>query len=764
MKWNVLKLNLILVITSMAANLFADTSYIVSQYWTWHTAGASAPHWSNYTYYGEPALGYYSSHDPNIAASHINQMLANGINVLSVAYVNKAGDGAMWEGLDPDQAFQDGVMQASNFADIKFAISYDLATRALMTHVCENGYQWGYPGGLDVLPWVQFTDPAIGNGSGYPSFNFNLQDGYGFYIYDELLMHDFKHFAATYFNQPNYLKINGQCVVFLYDSWRYNNGGVGGVADGFGRAFNNVRTNIYNWFGYKVYLVGDFVKWNEYAVGHQNYYRDYGFYQHYDAVSSWNVADGPYYDNIGALTSLATYTTESQKVHNAFRPAAMSATRNYRQWLPEPAKTAYGSSSVPVDFIPLLSYSFRAGDGSFGFWSSVSNDSQVLAQAQMVKNQRDLSLLAEADAEIVYNVAFNQWGEGQIMETTVSGTPTYPGFYEWTYLGVTKGILERNYQATSPVPSDGASGISITPLLSWSAGFGADTHDVYFGVSEANVTSANHNSSEYIGNQAGVTYAPATLGLNTRYYWRIDEVSGGSTVKGAVWSFTTTASVPPTFVAAGTVASGTGTITPSLPSSIVTGDILLLFLETSNQPISISNQNGGTWIQVAGSPQYCGTAASTTGARLTAFWSRYNGVQGAPTTTDSGDHQLGRIIAIRGAVSSGDPWNVTAGGIEAVSDTSGAIPGATTTVANTLVVTVIATSLPDASSTAKFSAWTNSSLTSVIERTDNSVTAGNGGGLAIATGIKGTAGSYGNTTVTLANSAYKGMMSIAIKP
>ncbi len=83
---------------------------------------------------------------------------------------------------------------------------------------------------------------------------------------------------------------------------------------------------------------------------------------------------------------------------------------------------------------------------------------------------------------------------------------------------------------------------------------------------------------------------------------------------------------------------------------------------------------------------------------------------------------------------------------------------------NTLVVTAIATSLPDASSTAKFSAWTNSSLTSVIERNDNSVTAGNGGGLAMATGIKGTAGSYSNTAVTLANAAYKGMMSIAIKP
>ena len=53
--------------------------------------------------------------------------------------------------------------------------------------------------------------------------------------------------------------------------------------------------------------------------------------------------------------------------------------------------------------------------------------------------------------------------------------------------------------------------------------------------------------------------------------------------------------VMPTFVAAGSVASGTGAITPALPANIATGDILLLFLETANQAISITNQNGGTW-------------------------------------------------------------------------------------------------------------------------------------------------------------------------
>jgi hypothetical protein len=239
----------------------------------------------------------------------------------------------------------------------------------------------------------------------------------------------------------------------------------------------------------------------------------------------------------------------------------------------------------------------------------------------------------------------------------------------------------------------------------------------------------------------------ATLGANTTHTYTINDNDAA-----------------PTFVAAGSVASGTGTITPALPAGLQTNDILLLFVETANQTVSISNPNGGTWTQVTNSPQGTGTAGGTAATRLTAFWSRYNGTQGAPTVSDSGDHQLGRMIAIRGATTSGDPCDVTAGSVEATSDTSGSIPGATTTVGYDLVVLAIATSLPDANGTANFSGWTNGDLTGLTERTDNTTNAGNGGGLAIATGTKTAAGVYGATAVTCANAAVKGLMSIAIKP
>ena len=239
--------------------------------------------------------------------------------------------------------------------------------------------------------------------------------------------------------------------------------------------------------------------------------------------------------------------------------------------------------------------------------------------------------------------------------------------------------------------------------------------------------------------------------------------AGGNNTNTKTNYITVTGSLP-TFVAAGTVAYGTGAITPALPSGIATNDILLLFLNTSNQAISISNQNGGTWTQVTNSPQGTGTGGSSGSVALTVFWSRYNGTQGAPTTSDSGDHQIGRMIAIRGATTSGDPTNITAGGVDATASTTASLPGATTTVANTLVVVACATGLPNSNGTSNFSAWTNSNLSSITERIDNTRNVGVGGGIGVATGGKATAGAYGNTTVTLAASAKKAMMSIAIKP
>jgi hypothetical protein len=96
-------------------------------------------------------------------------------------------------------------------------------------------------------------------------------------------------------------------------------------------------------------------------------------------------------------------------------------------------------------------------------------------------------------------------------------------------------------KAINPQPSDGQTNVTKHPILSW--GTNADSHDVYFGTSYNDVNVATRGSSEYKGNQDinnwdTKNYAPAGLDLNTMYYWRIDEIGGGLTIKGDVWRFT----------------------------------------------------------------------------------------------------------------------------------------------------------------------------------------------------------------------------------
>lgn len=105
--------------------------------------------------------------------------------------------------------------------------------------------------------------------------------------------------------------------------------------------------------------------------------------------------------------------------------------------------------------------------------------------------------------------------------------------------------VEHPSAALGPQPADGTIHRDTWAQLSWTPGSTADSHDVYFGESFADVS--NGAGGTFRGNQRSTSFTvglpgcpyPDGLVPGTTYYWRIDEVEADGLTKyeGRVWSF-----------------------------------------------------------------------------------------------------------------------------------------------------------------------------------------------------------------------------------
>ena len=95
-------------------------------------------------------------------------------------------------------------------------------------------------------------------------------------------------------------------------------------------------------------------------------------------------------------------------------------------------------------------------------------------------------------------------------------------------------------KAYDPSPPDGAIFVATDAELSWTSGFGAKLHAVYFGDNLQDVDNAEGGVP-----QTATTFTPAgPLETDKTYYWRVDELNPPDTLKGDVWSFSTVPDIP----------------------------------------------------------------------------------------------------------------------------------------------------------------------------------------------------------------------------
>jgi hypothetical protein len=93
-------------------------------------------------------------------------------------------------------------------------------------------------------------------------------------------------------------------------------------------------------------------------------------------------------------------------------------------------------------------------------------------------------------------------------------------------------------QAAAPplvTPANGATGVSVAPVLIWSASPGATSYDVYFGTQP---------SPPLVSNTTGTSYSSGTLAAGGQYYWQVVAKGAGAASPSAIWTFTVMAQPP----------------------------------------------------------------------------------------------------------------------------------------------------------------------------------------------------------------------------
>ena len=197
-----------------------------------------------------------------------------------------------------------------------------------------------------------------------------------------------------------------------------------------------------------------------------------------------------------------------------------------------PQLALYENSSVAIDYCDLQGGlpGIDVDSSSFVTWGSDNTDADPLfvnaANADYHLQAGSPCINAGDNSAIPQSVVEDVDGNPRIIDGIVD-----IGAYEY----------RSQLRSINPIPADGATDVTQTPTLRWTAGERVLLHDVYFGTDEEAVRNANMRSPEYKDTKdlGSESYEPGKLQWGTTYYWRVDEYNTDETIsEGKVWSFT----------------------------------------------------------------------------------------------------------------------------------------------------------------------------------------------------------------------------------
>lgn len=201
----------------------------------------------------------------------------------------------------------------------------------------------------------------------------------------------------------------------------------------------------------------------------------------------------------------------------------------------------------------------------------------------------------------------------------------------------------------------------------------------------------------------------------------------------------------PSFVSQTAFATGTGALTVAACASVVSGDLILLFVESANE--TVATPSGFT---LHGSVA-TGSAGAAGGTALWVFYRIASGADSTTSVADSGNHTVAIKVAYRGVYTttpiaghSQNIWGSAASPLAATSFDTQRI--------NSTAVFVVALDR-DAASATPVSSSAGGSLSDWTLRAQNIISGGAGGGLAFGDGTLASIGNTGSPSFTLATAS-----------
>jgi PKD repeat protein len=424
----------------------------------------------------QPALGFYSSDEnvsPGITASHMATMAAAGVDVVAIE----------WTGIGKREETNSlpRVLNEAGSRGMKVALLYDLAI-ALNTTII------------------------------------NLDEQ----IRRERITDDFRHFRSQYFGRPEYLRIDGKPVVYLYISREISSPA---NPHGIQEFFNALRADPS--IG-DLYLVADHLK----ASGENlESLRQIGA----QAVTAFHGADRR--NNGISVRAMADALSQDYYVRKREELLALNTVNIFPGVFPQYDDQSVGNcgrdGSTPDK--TTQNYNLTSVDDWKYMLSKVGTDQRWnVKKIQVKRDCSEVPLAGQVETpSIMWVYSFNEWAEGSGIEPLVEpldGSPRYP----WRFgSDLMNALRDHSFGSTSGeagtlIPfSRGPNGMQETqrPNFVWDGVHGADQFQLEVKNSSQSVVFSHEQSDTIL--VPTENYEPGT------YTWRVRARLAGS---WAPWS------------------------------------------------------------------------------------------------------------------------------------------------------------------------------------------------------------------------------------